>query len=98
MNRRIPNGAWCLWRLHPTGSRQGKIVLAQHRDIVDTDLGSYTVKLYESEKVPTESGSWRHRRITLQPDSTDPTHQPLVFEGRAAGELRIVAELVEVLG
>lgn len=31
MNRRIPNGTWCLFRAHPGGSRQGKIVLVQHR-------------------------------------------------------------------
>jgi len=35
MNRRIPNGSWCLFRLNPTGTRQGKIVLAQHRGIAE---------------------------------------------------------------
>ena len=24
MNRRIPNGAWCLWRANPTGTRQAR--------------------------------------------------------------------------
>jgi type I restriction enzyme R subunit len=98
MNRKIPNGAWCLWRLNPGGSRQGKVVLAEHNDIDDTDLGSYTVKVYESEKVSTDGGGWKHSRITLKPDSTDPTYQPLVFENLADGKLRIIAELVEVLG
>lgn len=97
MNRRIPNGAWCLWRLNPAGSRHGKVVLAQHRDIDDPDLGSYTVKVYESEKEATDDGRWRHRRVTLKPDSTDPAYQPLVFEDLEDGELRIIAELVEVL-
>ena len=98
MNRRIPNGAWCVWRLNPAGSRQGKVVLAQHNDIQDTDLGSYTVKLYDSEKEAVEGGSWRHSRITLKPESSDPTYQPLVFENLEEGELRIIAELVEILG
>ena len=98
MNRRIPNGAWCVWRLNPAGSRQGKVVLAQHNDIEDTDLGSYTVKLYDSEKEATEGGSWRHTRVTLKPESSDPTYQPMVFEELAEGDLRIIAELVEVLG
>lgn len=98
MNRKIPNGAWCLWRLDPAGSRQGKVVLAQHNDIDDPDLGAYTVKVYESEKEATDDGSWRHRRITLKPDSTDPAYQPLVFEDLEEGELRIIAELVEVVG
>ena len=98
MNRRIPNGAWCLWRLNPAGSRQGKVVLAQHNDIADPELGSYTVKIYESEKAATDDGSWRHSRVTLKPDSTDPAYRPLVFDDLAEGDLRAVAELVRVLG
>ncbi len=97
MNRRIPNGAWCLWRLNPVGSHQGKVVLAQHHAIDDTDLGSYTVKVYDSEKVSADGGGLRHSRITLKPDSTDPTYQPLVFEDLAEDELRVIAELVKVL-
>ncbi len=98
MNRRVPNGAWCVWRLNPTGSRQGKVVLAQHKDIQDADLGSYTVKVYDSEKQATEDEGWRHSRVTLKPESSDPMYQPFVFEDLEEGELRIVAELVEVLG
>src|SRR5690606_5426109 len=37
MNRRIPNGAWCVFRALPAGTREGKIVLVQHRDIQDSD-------------------------------------------------------------
>jgi hypothetical protein len=99
MNRRIPNGAWCEWRLKPTGTRQGKVVLAQHRDIQDPEHGGqYTVKVYESEKETTEDGGWRHRRVTLKPDSADPAFEPIVLENLEEGELTIVAELVEVLG
>ena len=98
MNRRIPNRAWCVWRLNPTGSRQGKVVLAQHRDIQDPEHGGqYTVKVYESEKQQTDDGGWRHRRVTLKPDSTDPAFRPIVLEGLEEGELTVVAELVEVL-
>lgn len=101
MNRRIPNGAWCVWRLNPTGTKQGRVVLAQHRDIQDPEHGgTYTVKVYESEKVETEDGGWRHSRITLKPHSTDPNFTPIVLEmdDLEEGELEIVAELVEVLG
>ena len=98
MNRRIPNGAWCLWRANPTGTRQGKVVLAQHGDINDPELGGrYTVKVYESEKVATDDGGWRHSVIRLKPDSDDPSFEPIVFENLEEGELAIVAELVEVL-
>ena len=34
MNRRIPNGSWCLFRRDPVGTRQNKIVLVQHREIM----------------------------------------------------------------
>jgi len=99
MNRRIPNEAWCVWRLHPAGTRQGKVVLAQHRDIQDPEHGGiYTVKVYESEKQADDDGGWQHRRVVLKPDSTDPSFKPMVLENLTEGELTIVAELVEVLG
>ncbi len=98
MNRRIPNGAWCLWRLHPAGPREGKVVLARHRDIHDTDLGAYTVKVYASEKVKDKHGGTERRRITLSPSSSDPTFAPLIFDESTGDDLSILAELVEVLG
>ena len=101
MNRRIPNGAWCVWKFNPTGSKQGRVVLAQHRDIQDPEHGgTYTVKVYESEKLGTEEGEWRHTRIMLKPSSTDPGFEPIVLEidSLEEGELRIIAELVKVLG
>lgn len=99
MNRRIPNGAWCLWRANPTGTRQGKVVLARHSDINDPELGGrYTVKVYESEKVSTDDGGWRHSVVRLKPDSDDRSFEPILFENLEGGELAIVAELVEVLG
>ena len=73
MNRRIPNGAWCLWRANPAGTRNGRVVLAEHRSIDDPELGgSYTVKIYESEK-QAAGGGWRHRQVRLVPDSLDGT-------------------------
>lgn len=99
MNRRIPNGAYCLFRVHPTGSRQGKTVLVRHPDLHDPETGSYTVKRYESEKRRSGDGDdWQHRRIILRPDSNDPSFVPLIFEDGGADELRVIGELVEVLG
>ena len=98
MNRRIPNGAWCIWRFQPGGSRQGKIVLAQHREIADPENGGqYTVKVYSSQKIE-KDGSWEHQSVTLSPDSTDAVFAPLTFDKAALGSLTIVAELLEVLG
>lgn len=97
MNRRIPNGAWCLFRMNPAGSRQGRVVVAQHRKIHDVDFGgSYTVKLYESTKRQTADGGWVHEEIRLKPDSTKVNYSDLVFDAEDEG-LSIVAEFVDVL-
>jgi len=51
MNRRIPNGRYCIFRAPVTGTRQGRVEVAQHRSIADPGHGGqYTVKVYESEK------------------------------------------------
>jgi DUF2075 family protein len=98
MNKRIPNGAWCLFRANPVGSRQGKIVLVQHRDVTDPETGgSYTVKRYQSEKQGDGEG-WQHERITLMPMSSDPRYQPLVLIPKDEGAVRVVAEWVAVVG
>lgn len=99
MNRRIPNGSWCLFKLAAGGTRQGKVVLVQHRDIDDVDTGGhYTIKVYESEKTSHDDGGWQHKRIILKPETTAPGYGPIVLTGAEAGELKVIAELVAVLG
>ena len=98
MNKRIPNGAWCVWHVNAAGSRQGQVVLAQHRDIQDPELGGRnTMKEYESEKVATDDGAWRHAVFRLKLDSDDPAFEAIVLEDLEEGELSIIAELMEVL-
>lgn len=98
MNRRISNGAWCLFKLFPSGTRQGKVVLVQHREIQDTDIGGhFTIKVYESEKKIEEDGSWRHSKVILRPDSTYPEYEPIILSADQAEDLRVIAELVAVL-
>jgi hypothetical protein len=98
MNRRIPNGAWCLFRANPGGTREGKVVVVQHRSIADPETGGrYTIKVYSSEKVQAEDG-WRHSRITLSPDSDRAEFKPIVID--LAGEhegFSVLAELLTVL-
>ncbi len=99
MNRRIPNGAWCLFREDPGGTRQSKVVLVQHREISDTDTGGhYTVKVYESTKVALPDGTWRHASIILHPDTTSQGYEPIVLDESQSGELKVIGELVAVLG
>ena len=78
-----------------TGTREGKTVLVQLRDAIDPESGQrYTVKRYESEKAR-DGNSWRHVVITLKP--VNPNFQPIVLTGDDDGQLRVIAELVEVL-
>jgi DUF2075 family protein len=92
MNKRIPNGAWCLFRANPQGTRNGKIVVVQHRSISDPETGgSYTIKRYRSEKVVDEDGGWRHERIELVPESAEMAFQPLVMHV-GQDDLSVVAE------
>jgi len=99
MNRRIPNGSWCLFRVNPAGTREGKVVVVQHRSIADPETGGrYTVKLYSSEKEPAEDGGWRHERITLRPDSDQPHFQPIVINlDDRDDSFTVVAEMLFVL-
>lgn len=100
MNRRIPNGAWCLFRARPAGTREGKIVVVQHRSIADPETGgSFTIKRYRSEKVADQDGGWRHRRIVLLPETDRPGYEPLVIEAAGDDEgFAVVAEFLGVLG
>lgn len=92
MNQRIPNGAWCLFRANPGGTRQGKIVIVQHRSIEDPDHGgSYTVKLYQSEKVE-EYGELVNRRIRLRPQTNAFGYRDIVLD-----DIRVIGEFLTVL-
>jgi SOS-response transcriptional repressor LexA len=66
MEPRIPDGSLNLFRLHPAGSRQGRILLIQRFGVLD-DTARYTVKRYTSEKVSTGDEQWQHGRIRLEP-------------------------------
>ena len=67
MNKKIPNGSYCLFRPDEGGSRVGRIVLVERLDHDDSDFGgAYTLKEYHSIKVPHEGG-WRHQSIVLSP-------------------------------
>ncbi|HLC43135.1 MAG TPA: S24 family peptidase [Methylomirabilota bacterium] len=96
MEPAIPDGSFCLFAAPVTGTRQGKTVLVQLRDAADPETGErYTVKRYESDKVPAEE-SWRHAKITLKPNN--PEFAPIELASAQEGGLQVIAELVEVLG
>lgn len=92
----IKDGSYCIFRFNPQGPRRNKIVLAQHHSISDPETGgSYTVKRYRSEKSVTGEESWKHEKIELFPENPDFT--PIVIGDPNDEEIKIIAELLEVL-
>jgi SOS-response transcriptional repressor LexA len=88
----IPDGAWCVFRPCPAGSREGRIVLVQlSTDGAGENGGRFTVKKYHSEKTVTADG-WRHERIQLLP--LNPAFEAIEIEPEEAGDSVIVGEWV----
>jgi DUF2075 family protein/DNA replication protein DnaC len=97
MNKRIANGAYCLFRQDGGGSRNGKIVLVQSTAIQDADFGSgYTVKVYYSEKVVTDEG-WQHSTISLQPLSDDLSYETIELTEDELTDFKVVGVFERVL-
>jgi uncharacterized protein len=98
MNKVIPNGAICLFKFYESGSRDGKIVLAQHTSIQEKDFGSgLTVKEYRSQKYIGEE-RWNHESITLYPKSYDDSYQPIqIIKEDELNPLTVIAIFDRVL-
>ncbi len=97
MNKKIPNGSYCLFAKDEGGSRSGKIVLVELYDRQDADSGSrYTVKEYHSTKVVGED-EWSHVSITLKPLSNDPSFESIELYGDEANILVVAGMLVCML-
>lgn len=91
MEPRIPDGSVNLFRLHPAGSRQGKILLIERFGSFE-DTARYTIKRYTSVKKQFEGGEWEHERIRLEPLNPE-------FEAWDVGpeDFAVVAEWLRVL-
>jgi type I restriction enzyme R subunit len=98
MNRRIPNGAYCVFRSPVEGSRNGRVLLVQHRDIEDPEHGgSYTVKVYERQgEMLSETGE-RLASIILKPNSDDSRFDAILLTPQSESEVRVIAEVARVL-
>jgi SOS-response transcriptional repressor LexA/maleate cis-trans isomerase len=97
MEPAIPDGAYCLFTHHVPGSRHGRTVVVELDGEVDTETGErYTIKRYYSEKTASDDGVWRHVQITLKPNNPD--FVPILLTCEDEGSVRLVAELLEVLG
>lgn len=88
---KIKDGDLLVFRAHPSGTRQGKIVLVQYRGPADPDTGgSFTVKLYASTKIVRKDGEWRHRQILLSPLNAD--YRPIVLEAKKDEDFKVIGE------
>lgn len=97
MNRVIPNGSICLFKEYTGGSRNGKIVLVENREIQDQDFhSSFTIKTYSSEKIITEE-NWEHDSITLRPNSFDKSYKNIIIDQDNGAGMRVVGEFVKIL-
>jgi uncharacterized protein len=92
MQPRIPRGSWCVFGPVAGGSLVDRILLVEHRGVVDPDTGgSFAVKKIAA----VESLRSGRRLVTLAP--LNGRYKPHIIEVSEAEELRPVAELVAVL-
>jgi len=97
MEPTILHRAYCLFRSPVLGSRQGRIVLVQHRELCDPETGGrYTVKRYRSTRQQESDGSWRHLTITLEP--LNPRYRSLVLTAESEDQVAVIAEFVRMVG
>jgi SOS-response transcriptional repressor LexA len=97
MNRVIPNGSICLFKPYTGGSRNGKILLIENRDLQDPDFNSaFTIKTYSSEKIVSEE-NWVHTSIVLRPNSFDSSYQNIIITEQNAPEMRVIGEFIKIL-
>lgn len=91
MEPRIPDGSLNLFRLHPAGSRQGKILLIERFGVLDQSA-RYTIKRYTSRKVQSGEDEWHHEQIRLEP--LNPAFEPWDVDPEG---FAVVAEWLRVI-
>ncbi|MDX2052703.1 MAG: type ISP restriction/modification enzyme [Polyangiaceae bacterium] len=91
MEPTIPDGAYCLFRRVALPSSPDRPVLVRYSGQSDPETGGqYTVKLYRERQ-----GTKGRKQIALQPANTE--FAPIVIAPGKVGEIRVIAEVVEVL-
>ncbi len=96
MNKRIPNGSICIFKKYDGGSRNGKIVLVENRDVQDPDFNSgFTVKTYSSQKVVSEEG-WEHTEIVLKPNSYNESFSDIIIDEVNGNGITVIGEFIAV--
>ncbi len=97
MNRIIPNGSICLFKIYSGGSRDGKILLIEYHDLQDPDYNSaFTIKTYSSEKKNTNE-NWYHTTIRLKPNSYNETYKDIIITEENAASMKIIGEFKSII-
>jgi len=99
MEPAIPDGSWALFRLFPSGiapapaALDGRRVVVQLRTDTDPETGgSYTLKRWRVTRTGPDGGA---AEIELRPDN--PAFKPLRMSSES-GDIRVIAEFLEVVG
>lgn len=92
MESRIHDGDFCMFAKYQGGSRNGEIVLCEHRKYYDDDSGgAYSIKEYFSEKETDGDGLQIGTKVTLKPLNDD--YDPIVIDADNddTDEFRVIA-------
>jgi len=99
MEAAVPDGSWGLFRMFAAGTApsatalDGKRVIVQLRDETDPDTGGkYTLKRWKVSKFDEATGV---EQVELRPDN--PAYKTMKYTA-GDGDLRVVAEFLEVVG
>lgn len=96
MEPTIPDGSYCLFKLHRAGSRNGLVVLVESKQVADPETNQrFTIKRYSSEKEYLDDGQWRHKKIVLSPDNK--IFKDILLENVDNNDFKVVAEFVGIL-
>lgn len=94
MEPRISDGDYCIFRPVPAGTKEGRVLLVQHRSVEDPETGgAYTIKRYTRAVELDENGEER-KRIVLEPLNRD--FEPIVLEAEDE-DVMVVGEFVGVI-
>lgn len=79
------------------GADECQAVIVWASGIADPETsGKHTVKVLTTEETTAPDGAWRRRRVVLRP--VNPDFNPVVLESTSEDDVRVIAEVVEVLG
>ncbi len=98
METKIPDGAYCIFRPVPAGSKEGRILLVQHHSIDDPETGGkYTIKKYTRSIEMDKSGE-EIKKIILEPLNRE--YVPIVLkpgDSDVEDQVKAIGEFVGVI-